>query len=399
MAKRARRRYRHNVAAEVRVRDGKRFTVYHARVMVGGIVKTRTVRSRALAERWLEGQEANRAGFADPTPRGPATLGQALQAHIDRRRHLGRAADTLRDLEQIKAKALELFSEDHPLELTQAELDHYVDRRRRQGAGDRRILRELAQVRSAVRNTAGPSAAQWKLPDLRPTLSPRHLPTDRELATVLEHIGRQDHYRALLLGLLTGMRATDVLRVTWSALRFDPHRWAELKPHERVLELNMGKRRGAPNLVYVTSTLAGALVNPGEPDEPIIGLTESALRCALQRRTTKLKKHELLPRVWSGVGHLRHLAATWLAEAGLRDDQVGLILGHTPATVTRRHYVAHSNLELRRQAAELLEARLLGALFPDELAALALPQETADHDDQVDDQVAPAEKLRAIPVN
>lgn len=337
--------------------DGRRLKVYHVRKRLGGggKVKHRTFSSRTAAEVYLRALELEAAGI--PTRLAPAAIGEVLEQFIEGRSRLGRAQVTITDYRRVTEMIKRTLGAHASIHLRADEVLAYVDARRGHGAGVARILKELSLLRTAIRRTLGPRSLSWDLPELKRPPSKRRLPPDVELGAVWAALQRADHRLAFALPLLTGIRQQDVWEATWDWLRFDPREWDRTPDHERILEVHMSKMRGRPHLVWVSSTLAGLLWGGGGAGERIVGCTPPSLHMTLYRRSLGWAHR------WHGIGHLRHVAATWLAQTGdFTDAEVGLILGHAVGGIARLHYIKDLAIPLRKRAAEALEARLLQSI-------------------------------------
>ncbi len=155
---------------------------------------------------------------------------------------------------------------------------------------------------------------------------------------------------AVLLGLLTALRPSDVMGLT------DEH------IIDGIIHTGMQKLRGKALAIPVVPTLAVAL-------EGITGpLVARPNYRSVSHYLFKATEHMSPP--WRGTGRCRHLAATWSSEAGFADDDIGVLLGHTGAkSIARRHYIrskqtrlADPFIELRREMLEAIEARLAASI-------------------------------------
>lgn len=361
-------RYLRNIALEHAQRRNGLVKIYHVRKVVGGRVVHRTFSSRTAAEVYRQALELRAVGIEVTVE--PGEVGQVLDQFLAGRERLGRVEITLADYRQIRAALVAHLGAAASVHLTSDQVEAYVEARRGTGAGNNRILRELGLLRTAVRKVLGADALDWALPEIKKKQPDKRCPSDDEIATVWGLLDRLEHRRAFALGLLCGMRQEDVFRTRWEALPWAPATWPDLEPHARVLRLWMGKT-GRLNPVPVCSTLAGLLLVRGEPDQPIAGCTPDSLRSHLWRQTKKWKHP------WNGIGILRHVCSTWMAQSGqMADAEIGLVLGHAATGgITRRHYIHDVGLPTKWRGLEVVEERFLNALTAAAAANTLVPSD------------------------
>lgn len=110
-----------------------------------------------------------------------------------------------------------------------------------------------------------------------------------------------------------------------------------------VSEAKTGKSREAPLSGRVMKELA----------DHVNDLPDGQVRLFRQHRFqaatwTLICKRAKLPHVT--LHHLRRLLGTWLAERGVRDEDIALVFDHSDPRVTRQHYQELNALRLRRKA-------------------------------------------------
>jgi integrase len=173
---------------------------------------------------------------------------------------------------------------------------------------------------------------------------------------------------ALRLLLVLGARVGEIAGMTRGELEFHksrPTTWtlpAERAKNGRALLLPL------PPLAVELVTEALTLAENGDAvfsrdDRPMIG---HDLTRAMRRVGAALPKGEPGADTWRAdpptCHDLRRSAATRMGAAGVRDEDIGAVLNHTPRGVTRRHYNLHDFAAEKRRALERWSA-ILGAIL------------------------------------
>jgi len=312
---------------------------YHVRVMVRGRVVQRAFPTRRAAVMFHEALvlDAAAQAYGLHTDVGPRTLEDAIEEYITDRRLYGLSEVTLSDYNNIAKRVYGHLGKSFPIHLRKRDINEYILLRQADGAGNRRILRELKMLRTMLKNTVGPEVVTWAIPALVLENIDHSIPTDEEIGTVYSS-AREDVQTAILLALLTGMRAGDVFRAS--------PRWRT----DNLLAVEMSKRHGLVNVLPIIPTLKTRLDTLSSP--LYVTSSKDAVKMALQRGEG----------TWSGVGHLRRVCATWASQAGFSEEDIGLVLGDAGATVARRHYIDDEGIKRKRRVLKAVEKRFLKAI-------------------------------------
>jgi integrase len=302
---------------------------YRVRKVVRAKQYERVFSSREAARAYLQHLELLSAGV--PVRDGPSTLGQVITAYNARLVRLGRSPETVAYYDKIGRHLIRELGEEHPYDLAPYEVDGYVDRRLAGKAGQAAVMKELAAYKAMLRAAELPVG--WRAPQLRPVHRHKRLPTDDEIARVLDASPSRVR-RALLIGLLTGIRASEILALDWK----------DVDLPAGTLRVTL-KKVAWENVLPLVRTLARELAGGGIG--PVIGLTKNQVAHTLRG----------IGSPFLGLGITRHLVVTAVMDAGYTEGQVALLTGHV-AGVTRRHY-AHSSgsLEVKRAMLEVVEKR------------------------------------------
>jgi len=318
------------------LRDGR----WRVRKVVRGHTYDRLFSLRKAALEYLSHLELLAAGV--PVDGGPETIRELGAAYRQRLEHRSRSPETIDYYLKITASLMRELGADASPQLAPYQLEEYLERRRAGGAGDAMILKELRALQSYMR--AAGITPTWRVPDLRPVRHHRRLPPDDELARLIlaaDPVSR----RALLLGLLTALRPSEVLALTWDQV--------DLKAG--TIRVTMPKVSWE-NVLPIVRTLAQELKGGG--DGPLLPVRD---RYELARLLERASRQAGVP-VWHGAGITRHLAVTWAMDAAYTEGQVALLTGHV-AGITRRHYARSAgSLGLKRKILEAVEKRFTLAL-------------------------------------
>jgi integrase len=322
---------------------------WHARKMIGGRVIQRSFPTKRGAQMFLEALvvDAIAAAYGLEIAEAPKTLEDVFDEYIAERRLYGRSEETIHSYQWASVGLYKHLGKSSSPILTRARVNEYVRRRQLDGASNKAITRELKLLRTVVRHVIGESALTWQLPALATKAPARVLPPDEEIRAVWNAIDREDVRTAIMLGVLTGMRAGDVLRAGPG--------WRE----GDLLAVPMQKRRGIVNVLPLVPTLAARL--DAIVSDKYVCCSQAAIKMVLQR-LTRPRGEDKPPTVatvqpWHGLGHMRHICATWAAQAGHDEESVGLVLGHAGRSVARRHYITDEGVEVKRKVLKSVEKR------------------------------------------
>lgn len=343
-------KYVRNVAVTTTLSGKKR---YHCKCYVRNRQRYATFSTMAAARTWLEHMDLIRAGIIEDVTQTGWTIREVFEAHIRERKVLGRTEGSVGDIARSQLRLEEVLGAACGIHLTTAQIHRYITTRREAGVGNRNIRKELQHLRAAIRR-ATHEEPRWLMPELEAQPILTRMPTDAELVAVYKALKTDDARRAWQLGILTGMRPTDLFRATPDWLDFDPAKWAKLEPAERTLTIRMKKRGGREHKVYVVKTLASAL---DSRLPTLAGISSNGLKGQLWRGTKDMEHR------WHGPQHLRRVVATWLAQTGdFSDEEIGTVLGHASDTTARRHYIKDLHLPTIQRALEAVEKRWLAVL-------------------------------------
>lgn len=330
-------RYRRNIWTDGRL--------YRVRKMVEGRVYCHTFSNAADAREYVRLLERAAAGLEVRPARW--TLTDAQRAYDDRLTERGSGAETVRYY-AAKWKALRtVLGEDCVLaDLTPADASRYVAARRPEKgrtAANRTIRAELALLWRSYRLLG--LRPEWTVPELRIETRRRQVPAPAAVARLWTFLDGPPR-TALALCLLTGMRASEALRLT--ADKWDRER--------RVLRLTH-RKSGDELEVAVIPLLAALLPAKGL----LVPMAEKDMRSAFRAAS---QAAGVAPR-WSGPGLGRHCFATWAQEfCGYTTEQVADALGHTRPGLATKHYTHARAVEpLLRPMCEAIGA-LLERSFP-----------------------------------
>jgi integrase len=218
----------------------------------------------------------------------------------------------------------------------------YLAQRRRDGALDGTIIKELSSLRAALRWHDKNTPAFVELPPEPPPKS-RHL-TREEYRAFRDAAHKTPHlYVFVAVAYGTAGRASAVLELTWDRVDMTAG----------VIRLGLGERRAKGRAtVPITGSTREAL-EAAKPAALSNYVVEYAGRRVLsvKRAFAAAAKQAGVP--WCTPHVLRHTAAVHMVEGGVPIEEVAQYLGHTSVGVTYRVYARFSPTHLRRAAAAL----------------------------------------------
>lgn len=233
------------------------------------------------------------------------------------------------------------FASRQPEHITRQLCREYAKERRRVGAKDATILKELATLRAIVRWQDPRTPAVFEMPAAPP-------PRDR-------HLSREEYNRLLAaclvphlrlfvqLAIATAGRSTALFELTWDRVDF-----------KRGLIQLGGKVKGKKGRATVPMTETVRM----ELEKAILAArTEYAIEYA-DRPVRHIRKAFKGACERAGLKDvtphtLRHTAAVWMAESGVPMSEISAYLWHADSRITERVYVKYSPDYLRKAARAL----------------------------------------------
>lgn len=274
-----------------------------------------------------------------------ATTGAIVQAYLDEKK--GRIADHQRLVNGWK-QAKPTFHHLRPDQITREICREYAEARRQQGTelrgratGDATILKEMNIVRQAL-NWRGVQGAVFEAPSAPPPRD-RHL-TKAEFQKLLDGCGMAHVRLFMVLALSTAGRKSAILQLTWDRVDFD-------RKQIRLAVVGEKNRKGRA-LVPMTERLHAELLIAKDA-----ALSPYVVEYA-GGQVLNIKKGFASAVARAGLGDitphdLRHSAAVWMAESGVRMDEIAQFLGHSDPRITYRVYARFSPDYLRKAASAL----------------------------------------------
>lgn len=215
----------------------------------------------------------------------------------------------------------------------------YRASRRRAGASDGTVLKELGTLRAAVRRTASGHLARFEMPRQPP---PRDRWITKEEAAALLGATPDPHLRLFtILALATAARSGALLGLTWDRVDLKRRQIAlgearEGRKRRAVVPIN-DRALAALEAAYAIRTSDFVIEYGSRPVKSIKkGFREAAARAGLKGVSPHI---------------LRHSSATWMAQAGIPMIEIARYLGHSNPAITYRVYAKHTPDYLKSAAA------------------------------------------------
>jgi integrase len=218
----------------------------------------------------------------------------------------------------------------------------YTAQRRRAGALDGTIIKELSSLRAALRWHDKNTSAIVELP---PEPPPKDLYLTRDQYRAFRDAARKiPHlYVFVVTAYSTAGRAAAVLELTWDRADLDAG----------MIRLSFGERRRKGRAaVPMTDSLREVLeaAKPAALTDHVVEYAGRRVR-SVKRAFAAAARRAGVP--WCTPHVLRHTAAVHMVESGVPLEEVAQYLGHTSVSVTYRVYARFSPTHLRRAASTL----------------------------------------------
>lgn len=284
-------------------------------------------RDRAVAERRL-------VDFAKSRQAKPSTVAEIFGAYLEDK-GVERARFAWKRLAPV-------FAHLRPDQVDRPLCRDYAARRRKAGALDGTIIKELSALRAALRWHDKNTPALVELP---PEPPPKDLHLTREQYRALRDAARKvPHlYLFVVLAYSTAGRASAVLELTWDRVDLDAG----------LIRLSFGERRRKGRATVPITDSAREALEGARAAALSTTVVEYAGRRVLsvKRAFAEAARRAGVP--WCTPHVLRHTAAVHMVESGVPLEEVAQYLGHSSVSVTYRVYARFSPSYLRKAASAL----------------------------------------------
>lgn len=253
----------------------------------------------------------------------PDTLGAALESHLRAKQHVMRQS-TITDYKKTFSNALSDWK-DLPLkQLTRANVAKRYNELlgKYSGAYVDKIFRNLSSTLTYHGVSPNPCKVISDKGLKAPVVPHERALTPREIQTVwMEHTTFKPKITHILLFfMLTGLRRSEVLQLTWADIHSGHAHIKQPKNHR-------------PHIIPLTGQLKKLIGAKGENDQKVFGYTDFSLRTALD----KFKKQVKFQEDWT-IHDLRRTFSADLQLLGYSEAEIGIALNHAAGSVTGRHY-------------------------------------------------------------
>lgn len=174
---------------------------------------------------------------------------------------------------------------------------------------------------------------------------PKELRLTREQFHLLLSEAKSDHIRLFILLLIsTACRMTAALELTWDRVDFD----------SGLINLRTSgdSTRKGRAVVPMTDSLRKALLEAKDKAKTRYVLEYAGQR--LHKPYDAFKRAAVRAGVpWCSPHVLRHTAATWMAEGGVKMSEIARVLGHSDSIITERVYAKYSPEYLKNAVSSL----------------------------------------------
>lgn len=281
------------------------------------------------------------SSFNLPTTKGQIKIETLVDDYLKGVEHVKDI--TLESYRGLLRPVVDHFGQDRPINITQLEINDYVRKRRREGAG-RVIAKELGRLRSAfvMQNIQ----IGWTIPRSLSAIQKkdRYTPTSAEVKDILSRVPSATRV-AILLCALAGFRPKEAFRAEHRDIMTIPGK-------SGLLIYNRSRKTGVKTICPACSMLiAGIAQHETFPyrDIPIIEASESAVNTAV--RTASGGKIR-------GLQAFRRYLVTTAEDAGFAFDQIALVTGHKRSSMTSRYSSPHGHMDLKLKIIESVERSL-----------------------------------------
>ncbi|WP_217810186.1 tyrosine-type recombinase/integrase [Salibaculum griseiflavum] len=253
----------------------------------------------------------------------PDTLGAALESHLKAKQHSMRPSTTS-DYKKTFNNALSDWRDLPTKQLSRGMIAKRYNELlgRYSGAYVDKIFRNLSSTLAFHGIAPNPCKVISDKGLKAPLVARERALTPREI-----HIVWQEHAtfkppvtRILLFYMLTGLRRSEVLNLTWADIYGGHARIRQPKNHQ-------------PHVIPLTGILKTLAGERGEDEQRVFGYTTHSLRTAFDKFKQRVKFHD----DWT-IHDLRRTFSADLQLLGYSEAEIGIALNHAAGSVTGRHY-------------------------------------------------------------
>lgn len=295
---------------------------------------TRT-EAKAIARRWIESNPQEEI----PAPKLP-TVEEAIAVFIDTCRATGLSPSTLLGYRRIAKRAYSTLKTVSLDVLTLDMLQQYFNSLALRGLSAKSIRNELSLLSCAIRN-ARPDLnfRQIRLP--RGTRQEMQIPTNEQIAQLLEASKDTPLYIPLLLASMCGLRRSEICALSWADVdlkRRTIHiHAAEVKNEGGSFTVKGTKTAAGDRIISIPATVSQELAKNRTLSKRVTDLTPDAITRRYERLLERLtdKDH---PRIPGRFHDLRHYHASVMVAVGAPDKYISADMGHSSMEMVRRVY-------------------------------------------------------------
>lgn len=292
-------------------------------------------------------RQLRRQGIAvDDIPREDApvkrtdTVGHYIDTYLETCRATGLSPSTLLGYKRIAKRAYTPFKDSPVDALTLDTLQQYVNAQSVRGLSAKSIRNEVSILSCALRNVRPDLRFdQIRLP--RRQKSEMQIPTNEQVARLLEAAKDTPLYIPLLLASMCGLRRSEISALTWADVDLKKRtihiHSAEVKNEDGGFSVKGTKTEAGDRVINIPSTVSQELAKSRTLSPRVTDLTPDSITRRYERLLDRLtdKKH---PRIPGRFHDLRHYHASVMIAVGAPDKYISADMGHASMEMVRRVY-------------------------------------------------------------
>ena len=268
------------------------------------------------------------------------TVEHYVDQYIATARATGLSPSTLLGYSRIAKRAYSTFKTRSIDALTLEEVQQYINAQSTRGLSSKSIRNELSLLTCALRNVRPDLNLRLiRLP--RRSKSEMQIPSNEQIARMLDASRDTPLYIPLLLASMCGLRRSEICALSWADVDLKSRtihiHSAEVKNEDNGFTVKGTKTAAGDRVINMPSTVAAELARSRTLSPRVTELTPDAITRRYERLLDRLtdEEHQRIP----GRFHdLRHYHASVMVAVGAPDKYISSDMGHSSMEMVRRVY-------------------------------------------------------------
>ena len=276
----------------------------------------------------------------EEAPKQAQTVSDAIEVFLDTCRATGLSPSTLLGYRRISKRAYSTLKTVSVDALTLDMIQQYVNAQALRGLSAKSLRNELSLLSCALRN-ARPDLnfRQIRLP--RGTRKEMQIPSNEQIAQLLEASKDTPLYIPILLASMCGLRRSEICALSWKDVDLKKRtihiHAAEVKDEGGSFTVKGTKTAAGDRIISIPAKVSQELAKNRILSKRVTDLTPDAITRRYERLLDRLAGEDH-PRIPGRFHDLRHYHASVMIAVGAPDKYISADMGHASMEMVRRVY-------------------------------------------------------------